>query len=413
MLATMFAQLKSMRASAALLFLLGANSARSELLLYYDFNDASDPATVADRSGKGNHAEVFDAEYTADGGGRSGNVGDRALDFMEDQDFVYIEVPTAEDGAFESIVEKDSATIALWAYGGEFQPQNNFIFWFAEGDEEPRQLSAHVPWSNGQIYFDAAGCCEGNTRISAPLDPSVFSETWSHYVFVKDGETTSIYVNGEFFLDSGENVIDPLGDIHTVRFGSGQAPGQWSYNGFLDDVCVWDEAISEEKIEALAAGATCDDGAALPGDFNGNGQLDDADIDLLSAEVRAGTNQAQFDLNQDAQVNDIDRQLWVADPMYKKTWFGDANLTGEFNSGDLVQVLASGTYEANVDSGWSSGDFNGDQRTDSSDLVVALADGGYELGPRPAVAAVPEPAGWALALIGLLGLRGCRRAATH
>jgi hypothetical protein len=44
---------------------------------------------------------------------------------------------------------------------------------------------------------------------------------------------------------------------------------------------------------------------------------------------------------------------------------------------------------------------------------VALADGGYELGPRPAVAAVPEPAGWALALIGLLGLRGCRRAATH
>jgi hypothetical protein len=80
------------------------------------------------------------------------------------------------------------------------------------------------------------------------------------------------------------------------------------------------------------------------------------------------------------------------------SWIGDADLDGQFNSGDLVIVLASGSYEAEVDSVWSTGDFNGDGRSSSSDLVAALADGGYELGPRATIEAVPEPSigGWAL-----------------
>jgi hypothetical protein len=81
---------------------------------------------------------------------------------------------------------------------------------------------------------------------------------------------------------------------------------------------------------------------------------------------------------------------------------GDANLDGEFSSSDLVSVLASGTYEVDVPSVWSSGDFNGDGRTNSGDLVTALAGGGYEAGPRAAVAAVPEPAGATLLLLGCL-----------
>jgi hypothetical protein len=394
---------------AGLTVLLLTGNVRSELLLYYDFNDASDPGVARDLSGKGNHAEVIDAEYTADGEGRSATAGDRAMDFIGDQDNVYLDVMTAADGAFESITDRDSASIALWAYGGDFQPQNNFVFWFAEGDTDPRQLGAHVPWSDGSIYFDAAGCCGPNQRITAPLDPDIFQGTWSHYVFVKDGETTAIYVNGELFLDSAGNPIDPLGDIHTVRFGSGQSPGQWSYNGLMDDICVWDEAISEATIEALAGGAACAAGVGVPGDFNGNGELDAGDIDELSADVRAMTNTPKYDLNQDTKVNDADRSLWVTDSQYKHTWFGDANLSGEFNSGDLVQVLASGTYEADVDAGWASGDFDGDGRTNSGDLVVALADGGYEIGPRPAVGAVPEPAGALLAVVGVLALGLAKR----
>jgi hypothetical protein len=140
-----------------------------------------------------------------------------------------------------------------------------------------------------------------------------------------------------------------------------------------------------------------------PGDFNEDGQLTVEDINLLSAEVRAGTNNVQFDLNNDASVNDADRTVWVTS--LRNTYFGDADLNGQFNSGDLVTVLASGTYETGADSGWGEGDFDGDGRTGSSDLVAALADGGYEAGPRGAVAAaVPEPSSMALAAAASLAL---------
>ena len=110
-----------------------------------------------------------------------------------------------------------------------------------------------------------------------------------------------------------------------------------------------------------------------------------------------------------SDINDIDRSGNVdgedlEDLVVKVigTWFGDANLDGEFNSGDLITVLAAGTYETNIVAGWASGDFDGSGRFDSADLIVALADGGYEAGPRAAVIAVPEPSTLTSVLVGVI-----------
>lgn len=142
--------------------------------------------------------------------------------------------------------------------------------------------------------------------------------------------------------------------------------------------------------------------ATKPGDFNGNGSLDVGDIDSLTQQSASGKNPAAFDLNKDTFVNAGDINVWVKDLF--KSWIGDANLDGEFNSGDLVSVLASGTYETSQPSVWSRGDFDGDGFTSSGDLVAALTDGGYERGPRAAVAAVPEPQAAVLVLVALGGL---------
>jgi hypothetical protein len=89
-------------------------------------------------------------------------------------------------------------------------------------------------------------------------------------------------------------------------------------------------------------------------------------------------------------VNNDDLVAWVKD--FKKTWVGDANLDGEFNSADFVTVFVAGEYEDSVamNSGWAEGDWNADKEFNSSDFVAAFVDGGYEKGRRE-VTAVPEP----------------------
>jgi hypothetical protein len=161
--------------------------------------------------------------------------------------------------------------------------------------------------------------------------------------------------------------------------------------GLIDAGNDWWWAIDNIEVTATGTGGRS-------GDFNNDGSLTDADIDLLSAEVRAGTNSAQFDVNADSVVNDLDRQTWVNS--LRKTYFGDANLDGEFNSADFVLVFTTGQYEDSSpgNSGWRAGDWNGDGDFTSTDFVTAFQAGAYEKGPRLA-AAVPEPSG--VCLVGL------------
>ncbi len=153
-------------------------------------------------------------------------------------------------------------------------------------------------------------------------------------------------------------------------------------------------------------------GAGLVGDFNGDGTLDAADIDALTSDVRANANTKKFDVTGDNLVNQDDRTKWVND--LRKTYFGDSNLDGQFNSSDFVSVFGAGQYEDAVagNSQWATGDWDGDGEFNSSDFVKAFQSGGYEMGPRAAVAAVPEVtfsmAWWALA--GLPLVRRLRRA---
>jgi hypothetical protein len=142
--------------------------------------------------------------------------------------------------------------------------------------------------------------------------------------------------------------------------------------------------------------------AIQPGDFNGDGLLTATDIDLLTTEVIAGTNNGAFDVNADGAVNASDRAVWVND--LRKTYFGDSNLDGEFNSSDFVAVFQIGEYEDAVsrNSTWTDGDWNGDQEFTSGDFVAAFQEGGYEKGPPPVIATVPEPTPWYMFLLGFV-----------
>ncbi len=127
-------------------------------------------------------------------------------------------------------------------------------------------------------------------------------------------------------------------------------------------------------------------------DLNGDLICDVSDIDQLTQAVRSGSQNPSHDLNGDRRINQEDRVVWVEE--LKRTYFGDANLDGEFNTADFVRVFQAGEYEDNVadNSGWSDGDWDGDGDFGTRDLVFVFQRGGFEAGSRPILLAVPEPA---------------------
>ena len=155
-------------------------------------------------------------------------------------------------------------------------------------------------------------------------------------------------------------------------------------------------------------------GGILLGDYNGNSLLDAEDLDLQAIQMNSPSPDLAYDLTGDGKVDYADRQFWVEDASVKNSWIGDADLNGEFSSGDMVQVFVRGLYETGNPAGWEDGDWNGDTKFGSGDMVAAFVGGGYEKGlkpggPKAAVSAVPEPSSVLLALLGVLSLVGLAR----
>jgi hypothetical protein len=146
-------------------------------------------------------------------------------------------------------------------------------------------------------------------------------------------------------------------------------------------------------------------GGVARGDFNGDGTVNVADIDLLTGGMMSGDR--AFDLTGDGNVNFDDRLELVKGII--RTWIGDSNSDGEFNSSDFVSVFTTGKYETGLPATWAQGDWNGDGVFNSGDFVTAFSDAGYEKGPLAAVSSVPEPSGLMLPLLGVFALWAQRR----
>ncbi len=200
-------------------------------------------------------------------------------------------------------------------------------------------------WAGEGISGTEGGKLEG--LLGTPADPLTFADwqavTPGHPDYDDTGNTSFGSLNHSY--DPGTKVFTPVQDLGPLR--SQVTPPQ------------------------------------PDGDFNNDGLLTAADIDTLSTAVRMNSTDLQYDLNADQAVNDADREVWVNE--LKNTYFGDADLDGEFNSADFVAVFQEGQYEDNVpaNSGWATGDWNGDAEFTSDDFVTAFQSGGYEFGTTP------------------------------
>jgi hypothetical protein len=154
--------------------------------------------------------------------------------FLDFSGWDLISVPSE---VFETI---DTAiTISFWQYGDPFkQPMNNSIFYGNDIDGN-KVLNVHLPWSNGQIYWDA-GWDDGNDRInrSAP-HTSDYEGRWNNWTFIKNIESGSMrmYLNGQLFYLGSYKKKTMAGITEFFIGGTGSSN---FYEGMIDDFCIWD-----------------------------------------------------------------------------------------------------------------------------------------------------------------------------
>ena len=139
--------------------------------------------------------------------------------------------------------------------------------------------------------------------------------------------------------------------------------------------------------------------AELPGDFDFNGELEAADIDLLSKQV--GQTDLMFDLNGDAAVDEDDRVFWIE--TLAETFAGDADLNGSVEFGDFL-ALSAGFGSIG---GWAVGDFDGSGDVAFADFLLLSSNFGSSRA-ADTTQSVPEPSAVGLCMFGLLAT-GCVR----
>ena len=146
-------------------------------------------------------------------------------------------------------------------------------------------------------------------------------------------------------------------------------------------------------------------GTALSGDFNRDGQLSVADIDMLTAQIAAGTpGDPIFDVTDDGIVDNADLMKWRTDAASHNGFgeaylFGDSNLDGSVNATDLNNLALSWRQDTTQ---WSGGNFAVDGVVDSTDLNALALNWGQSIPlASSASAQVPEPTALYLMIFGL------------
>lgn len=212
------------------------------LLALWDFNNPAVPARADDVIV--GYAGTNSGVYTADAAGRSGQPGDYAMQYTPNQ-------RTVVNGSFIRAVAAANAVTFSWWQKLNAQTASSAFWVDSASSPGSRGIQAHVPWSDGNVYFDHSGCCNaGQTRISGPLGVSPLSD-WHHILLLKNGNTKQIWINGQLRVD-GTGTTPLASDFTNLFIGS--ANGGQYINGVMDDFAIFAGGLNVEQIARLSLG---------------------------------------------------------------------------------------------------------------------------------------------------------------
>lgn len=148
-----------------------------------------------------------------------------------------------------NLLDDDTYTVSLWLNPADLTKFTPAFFGYANGDSwvsivpggNETAAGKLMAWS-GTAWYDAIA------TQALPLN------TWSHVVLVNNGGQVSLYLNGQLEF-SGANFPDAFGS-GSITFALGVNFWDTPYQGMLDEVELFDNAITADDVQLLYAEGT-------------------------------------------------------------------------------------------------------------------------------------------------------------
>jgi len=207
------------------------NAQDPNLISYWSFNEGSG-TTAYDWVGE-NHGTIYGAQWT------TGKI-DGALDFDGD-DGVYLEGSTGEGSPLN--IYNTELTISAWVKitgtGGTIVAR-----------AKPSYITYRLGVATNKAYINT--CKDGPGHWLLFTDEILSPDTWYHIVGVFDraGDTGRVYVDGVKEAE-GAMIIDPVSNDAPTKIGCRNNTSDSPFNGAIDDVRIYDRALSAQEIEEL------------------------------------------------------------------------------------------------------------------------------------------------------------------
>ena len=187
-----------------------------------------------DHSFLGTHGTLTNMDLASDWIASDGKL---ALDFDGTNDHINC------NGTFGGLTIEGSKTVSLWAKPTTLVNRQN-IFHFAVNDS----AGANSSWQIERVNTTQVSLTQwGGSQL---VFENMSNNVWSHLLFQQTGTTIRIFVNG---INTNSGTVGQTGNITTCRIGSMNAayPDPY-YSGSIDDVRIYNRALSAKEIRTLA-----------------------------------------------------------------------------------------------------------------------------------------------------------------
>ncbi|HEY3395937.1 MAG TPA: LamG domain-containing protein [Lacipirellulaceae bacterium] len=352
--------------SLGLMAAMAASTCRAIELLHWTFDQVDTDGTnftTPDSSGRGNTGTLTSMDNTSAVPGRVGNAlefsgagtstttrdrvqigldNNNPIDVITDLNRTYSQFTFA---AFVKPVNIAEAELDVTWIAGKMGTGSTGRGWqigLTGEDVQPEGVPRHPDEVIVSLFEGPNASLDNDNEFYSGPQTAVVNGEWAHVAFTFSAVTESssffrLYLNGEKVVEATTDLLQLNGaNIRPFEVGNRGDHRADNWNGLIDDVYIFDHALTDEEIAALIPPLP----PALPGDFNNDGVVDAADH-VLWRKADGGTTALPNDNGLGTPITSAHYDLWVAN--YGRPGSGGGSLSAaapEPASAILVSMAA-------------------------------------------------------------------------